>query len=159
MIACYYKNIADVECKWSGPGDEVTSHLASTHEVLSYSSCKHNKIILELILDLDSSGYRFVVLNFERENEKLSCLFEEYFDENDKIFRVMLRSSEGAGMLYSIAIQGKNSAVEFSGNMQSFSEIPIEVTNQCLQIHSAQLKGYSFIQQEEIRYKVVIALI
>lgn len=158
MIACYYSDISEIECKWSGPDEEIPNHLISAHEVLSYSACKHNKIILELILDLDTSGYRFVVLTFTKNSEKIVCLFEEYFDEKDNIFRVMLRSCKGAGLLYSITLQGKFSHLEYCGNMLEYQGCPIENTSNCLQVHALQLKRFAYVEDSDVRYKLIINL-
>jgi hypothetical protein len=159
MIPCYYKDISDSECTWKGSGEDLPHHLKSEHEVLSYSGCKHNKIVLELVLDLDSSGYRFVILDFKKEELCIPSIFEEYFDETDQIFKIMLRSFQGAGMVYNIGLHGKNSCLEFSGNLLTFGGENIEKTSQCLQIHQGQLRQFCYLEYNECRYKVVISLI
>ena len=98
-------------------------------------------------------------MTFTREEEKIPCFFEEYFDEADNIVKLLLRSSKNAGMPYSIIIQGKHSLVEFSGNIQGFNDSSIETSSQCLQIFSLQMRKYAFIEENELRYKVIINII
>ena len=159
MISCYYKDIAEVECSWQGPCEDFETHLVSSHSVLEYTACKHNKIILELFLDLSSSGYRFVIISFVDNSLTQTCFFEEYFDEEAQIFKVLLRSANAQARGYKIAIQGKFSTMEFGGCVQGFEESPIESSQQCLQIFVPQIKRLAFIEENELRYKVVISLV
>ena len=111
------------------------------------------------MVDLESSGFRFVVLNFCKENQNISCVFEEYFDETDNIFKVLLRGSEAAGMNYSVVVQGKSSNFEFCGNVLEFGNAKIEDTCQCLMMHSLQLQHYAYFEVQELRYKIIVSLI
>src|SRR5574343_579641 len=59
MVRCLYNDIENCECDWSGEECELIYHMTNNHEFLKYSTSLHNKILLELVLDLQKSGYTY----------------------------------------------------------------------------------------------------
>jgi len=152
MVHCYYREIEEVECEWEGNPEDLARHLVNSHGIFSHSSCKHNKFALELMMDPESYGFRFVVLDFN----KISCIFEEYFDEDTELVSVLLRAPERVN--YKIKLHGAKSSLEYEGTTQVFEDPSIEDNSNCLQVHEKQLFQFCHLVDNERRYKVILML-
>ncbi|CAG9329037.1 unnamed protein product [Blepharisma stoltei] len=158
MIECYYKEIENEECDWKGEASEVPSHLISQHSICEYTSCKHNKIMLELEFD-ENSGFRFLLLTFQKDEKPIPFIFEESMSENNLI-SLLLRSPSEEIIRYKMKIEGKVSSIEYEGNVQKFDGKNIEENQQCLKVHARQMQHFSYISDDgEKRYKIVLTVL
>jgi len=153
MVRCYYNEVEELNCKWEGEFRSLPEHLISNHECLTHTSCKHQKLIMELLLEEELFGFRIVVLNFE----KTFCVFEEFFDEETQVLSVLLRCDQQ--LRYKLKVQEKSACLEYEGYTQTFADPPVEDNSNCLQVTSKQLKQFSYKVDNETRYKVVLALL
>lgn len=158
MLTCYYKDITNIECTWSGIDIDLIPHLLSSHNTLSYSTCPHNKISLELVLDLNVTGYRFIILTFIYNNDNYPILFLEFFDESTNIFRIAIKSYKAQGLFYTLSLQNEDSKLEYSGPIENFKDEVLWRSQQCLQVHKNQLASFCYNDDGEFRYKVVVCI-
>jgi hypothetical protein len=158
MISCYFSDVQDSDCSWKGDPASLALHLITHHEISSFSGCKHHRLILEMILEPDCYGYRFVVISFKG-SEPRTMIFEEYYDEKSEILTLILRSIQTEKLRYSMRIQGNGCALEFEGTTQTFQDPTIDVNRKGLCIHFAQLQHLSEIRTgNELRYKILVTL-
>lgn len=158
MVQCLYKDIENCECEWNGLESDLVPHMIQSHEVFSYSTSFNNKILLELVLDLENSGCRFVVIDFLKDNQEITSIFEEIFDESSKLFKLILRSPNSPGTSYKISLQGKTSSISYTGQMSGVDKSEQKAVQDCLQVHQAQLQRFSYIENQESMYKVLLSI-
>jgi hypothetical protein len=158
MIGCYYRELEGAECDWTGEEADFVDHLLETHEVLSYAACFHNKLVLELLLDLESAGFRYVVLCFTQGDSKISTVFEEHFDEASKLLKLVLRGVNAEGKMYMLKVEGKNTSLEYTGEVLGIRK-EAEPVQQCLQVYCKQAEKLGYIEEGELRYRISICLL
>lgn len=158
MVQCLYNDIENCECGWNGSETELVSHMVQVHEVFSYSTSFNNKILLELVLDLECSGCRFVILEFLKDNQEVTSIFEETYDEISKLFKLTLRSTNYPGTNYKIVLQGKSSSISYTGQMAGIDKTVQKDCQDCLQVHQAQLQRFAYIENCEVMYKVMVSI-
>lgn len=158
MVQCLYNDIENCECDWNGSENELVPHMVQVHEVFSYSTSFNNKILLELALDIESSGCRFVILEFLKDNQEITSIFEETYDDLSKLFKLTLRSTNTPGTNYKIVLQGKNSSISYTGKMPSLDKSVQKDSQDCLQVHQAQLQRFAYIENNEAMYKVMVSI-
>ena len=158
MVRCLYNDIENCECEWDGEENELINHMTINHDVLKYSTSFHNKILLELVLDLDSSGYRYVIIEFLKESQEIIAIFEEIFDETTKIFKLGLKSTNSAGTSYKLTLQGKSSSISYTGQMTGTELRDPKLYQNCLQVHQVQMEKFSYLEGLEAMYKVLVSI-
>ena len=158
MARCQYNDIENCECSWAGDVNELLNHMTESHEVLRYSTSFHNKILLELALDLESSGYRYVIIEFLKESQEIIAIFEEIFDEVTKIFKLGLKSINSVGTPYKLTLQGKSSSISFTGQMAGIELKAPNLYQNCLQVHQVQIEKFSYPDNSEVMYKVLVSI-
>jgi transposase-like protein len=158
MVKCLYNDIENWNCEWEGEVSDLIPHMTRTHEVLTYSTSFHNKILLELFLDLESSGYRYVIIEFIKENQEIIAIFEEIFDESSKLFKLGLKSTNSIGTPYKITLQAKTSSISYTGQMTGVESQELKLYQNCLQVHQVQMEKFSYSEGSQAMYKVLVSI-
>lgn len=115
--------------------------------------------MLELEFD-DESGFRFLLLKFKIGDKEVPMIFEENLNEDTNLISLLLRSAYQESVRYKIKLEGLGSSLEYEGNVLKFDGKNIEESQQCLKVHSAQLRHFAYISDDrERRYKIVVSII
>ena len=160
MVKCLYNDVQDLECTWNGEDSELVDHLTGEHGVFLYTVTDQDRIVLELGLDTEYSGYRYVILEFLKKNGKRTVvIFEEVFDDSCNVFKLGVRSVNTTATMYKILLQGSNSSMWYCGlTMGLEKKKDFSGHHQCLEVHKAQLNKFCYTSQNELTYKLIVSL-
>lgn len=158
MVNCLYNDIHDCECAWQGTDSEILEHLTKDHGVLMYTIVDQNNIVLELTVDTEYSGYKYVILEFIKNGKRIVMIFEELFDETLNIFKLGVRSVNAAGTMYKILLQGSSSSIWYCGELMDLQKVHFPKHHQCLEVHKAQMNKFCYLSDNEITYKLIVSL-
>lgn len=158
MVNCLYNDIHDCECSWQGADSDIIEHLTNDHGVFMYTIVDQNNIVLELAMDTEYSGYKYVILEFIKNGKRIVMIFEELFDETLNVFKLGVRSVNAAGIMYKILLQGINSSIWYCGELMGLQKVEFSKHHQCLEVHKAQMNKFCYLSENEITYKLIVSL-
>lgn len=158
MVKCLYNDIHDLECTWNGEDSELVNHLTQEHGVYHYTITDQDRIVLELGLDTEYSGYRYVILEFLKNGKRIVAVFEEMFENSYNVFKLGVRSVNSTNPTYKILLQGTNSSIWYCGQMMGLEKTEFNKHHQCLEVHKAQMNKFCYTSQNELTYKLIVSL-